>query len=174
MRRLATTALVLLLALATFAGGAEAKKRHRYLPVHCDSAFRDVIDRTGLQLQAQYNAMGFGIGSPQDVDSSGTQADGFIAGEACRYLGTRHLKGGVSTGVREGIGYMNDYLSPGEPPFPGETNSAIREYDWSWRETVSRTKKGVLFGTISGPVKCTKASYEGSESDPHYILDYPC
>jgi hypothetical protein len=174
MRRLAMTALVLLLAMATFAGGAEAKKRHRYLPVRCDSAFRAVIDKTGLQLQAQYNGMGFGIASPQDVDSSGSLADGTLTGEACRYIGTRHLKGGVSTGVREGVGFMNDYLSEGEPPFPGETNSAIREYDWTWRETVSHTKKGALVGTISGPVKCTKASYEGSQSDPHYIQEYPC
>jgi hypothetical protein len=178
----ATAALAILVALPTAgiasgAGPATAsrhKHRHKYFTVRCDDAFRNVIDQTGLQLVAQYNAMGFNIGSPQDVTAGGgSSIDGTLTGEGCRYVGTRHLKGGVSTDVREGVGFMNDYLSEGEAPFPGETNPAIREYDWKWKEIVSRTKKGVRYGTISG-INCTKASYDGGFSNPYNIQEYPC
>ncbi len=169
------TALVLLIAISALAGGAEAKKRHKYLAVRCDESFREVLDQTGLQVAARYNAMGFNIGSAQDIATGGgSSIDGVLPGEACRYVGKRRLKGGVSTGVREGKVFMSDYLSEGEPPFPGETNTAIREYDWSWKELVARTKKGVLYGTIEGSISCTKASYEGSPYDPHSIQEYPC
>jgi hypothetical protein len=118
--------------------------------------------------------MGFSIGSPQDVAAGGgTSIDGTGSGAACRYVGTRHLKGGVSTGVREGNGFVIDYLSEGQPPFPGETNPAIREYDWTWKELVSNTRKGVLHGSISG-LKCTKYSYDGGFGDPHNIQAFPC
>ena len=151
------------------------KHRHRYLPVRCeDPNYRNVIAQTGLQLVAQYNGMGFSIGSPQDVATGGgSSIDGTSPGEACRYAGTLHLKGGVSTGVREGNGFMIDYRSPGEPPFPGETNPAIREYDWKWKELVSNTRKGVLHGTISS-LNCTKASYDGGFDSPSNIQQYPC
>jgi hypothetical protein len=118
--------------------------------------------------------MGFNIGSPQDVvEGGGTSIDGSGAGEACRYVGTRHLKGGVSTGVREGNGFMIDIKSEGEPSFPGETNPAIREYDWKWKEIVSNTRKGVMHGTISS-LNCTKYSYDGSPSNPGNIQAFPC
>ena len=175
MRRLGTTVLVLLLALLTMTAGADAKKRHRYLPVRCeDPNYTKVIVQTGVQLIAQYNAMGFSIGSPQDVAAGGGQSiDGAEPGEACRYVGTRHLKGGVSTGVREGNGFMNDYRSPGDPPFPGETNPAIREYDWKWKELVSNTRKGVLHGTVSS-INCMKYSYDGNPNNPGNLQGYPC
>ena len=179
----ATAALAILVALPTAGvasdpGRARAsrhKQRHRYLPVRCeDPAYGNVIAQTGAQLVAQYNAMGFSIGSPQDVDAGGgSSIDGTTPGEACRYVGTRHLKGGVSTGVREGNGFMIDYKSDGEPPFPGETNPAIREYDWKWKEIVSNTKKGVLHGTISS-LNCTKYSYDGGFNDPRNTQAYPC
>jgi hypothetical protein len=151
------------------------KRRHRYLPVRCqDPDYFAVIDKTGKQLIAQYNAMGFAIGSPADIaEGGGHSIDGETPGEACRYAGTKHLKGGISTGVREGNGFMIDYLSPGQPPFPGETNPAIREYDWKWKELVSNTRKGVLHGTIS-MINCTKYSYEGSFSQPGDAQAYPC
>jgi hypothetical protein len=175
VRKLAATALVLLVALSTLAGGAEAKKRHRYLPVRCGTeAYTNVIAQTGMQLVAQYNAMGFSIGSPQDVAAGGgSSIDGVTPGEACRYAGTRHLKGGVSTGVREGNGFMIDYRSEGEPPFPGETNPAIREYDWKWKELLSNTKKGVLHGVVSG-INCTKYSYDGGFNNPGNVQGFPC
>ena len=176
MRRLVMTALILLLvASAALAAGAEAKKQHRYLPVRCqDPRYRAVIEQTGEQLVAQYNAMGFSIGGPQDIAAGGGRSiDGQNPGEACRYAGTRHLKGGASTGVREGNGFMVDYLSPGQAPFPGETNPAIREYDWKWKELVSNNRKGVMHGTIS-LLNCTKYSYTGSFDNPGTSQSYPC
>src|SRR5258707_15435853 len=88
----ATVALTALLAGAFGPGGATAsgpKHRHRYLPVSCeDPGYRNVIEQTGAQLAAQYNAMGFSIGSPQDVAAGGgTSIDGTGSGEACRYVG---------------------------------------------------------------------------------------
>jgi hypothetical protein len=170
--------LTALLVLASGPGQATAgghKHRHRYLPVRCeDPRYRAVIAQTGDQLVAQYNAMGFSIGSTQDVATGGgSSIDGTTPGEACRYVGTRHLKGGVSTGVREGNGFLIDYLSEGEPPFPGETNPAIREYDWKWKELVSNTKKGVMRGTVSG-ITCTKYSYDGGFSNPSNVQGFPC
>jgi hypothetical protein len=162
--------------VATGAPHATAsKKKHRYLPVKCeDPAYRTVLEQTGQQLVAQYNAMGFSIGSPADVAEGGGQSiDGQTPGEACRYAGTKRYKNGVSTGVREGNGFMIDYLSPGEAPFPGETNPAIREYDWKWKELVFHTKKGVLRGTVSS-LNCTKYTYDGGFSQPSNIQPYPC
>jgi hypothetical protein len=175
MRRLAMSALLLLVAIWAVAGGAQAKKRHSYLPVRCGTvALHNVVVQTGQQLIAQYNAKGFDIGSPQDVATGGgTSIDGVEAGEGCRYAGTRHLKGGVSTGVREANGFMNDYMSEGEPPFPGEPNPAIREYDWKWKELVSNSRKGVLHGTVSS-INCTKYTYDGGPSNPGNVQGYPC
>jgi len=165
------TVAVVLLAALTMTAGADAKSRHRYLPVRCDDNFRNVIEQTGQQLIAQYNAMGFDIGSPSDVTAQGYPADGAVPGEACGYVGTKHLKGGVSVGVREGNGFMADVRSAGEPPFPGETNPAIDEYDWKWKELVTRTKKGKLYGTIEQPIHCEKSSgsYDGGD-----LQIYPC
>lgn len=169
-----------LMLVASGPGQATARHRNRNLPVQCNLAFFGVILKTGSQLEAQYNAMGFHIGSPNDIAEGGTNTngrpiDGVGTKEACRYVGTRHFKNGVSTGVREGAGLMSDILSDGDPPFPGETNPAIREYDWSWKEIVSHNKKGVLVGTISGPVGCTKASYDGYPlSEVKNYQQYPC
>jgi len=154
---------------------ASRHKHRRFLPVRCnDPDFHAVLEKTGEQLVAQYNAMGFAIGRPADVAAGGGKSiDGQNPGEGCRYAGTKHLKGGVSTGVREGNGFMIDYLSPGQPPFPGETNPAIREYDWKWKELVSNTRKGVLRGTVSS-INCTKYAYAGSFSQPGPGVAYPC
>jgi len=154
-------ALTALLVLASVPGWATAsghKRRHRYLPVRCqDPRYHNVIEQTGAQLVAQYSAMGFNM-------------NGAEAGEACGYVGTRHLKGGVSTGVREGNGFMNAL----SPPFPGETNPAIREYDWKWKELVSNTKKGVLHGTVES-LNCTKYSYDiGGSGGMYNVQSYPC
>lgn len=179
----AIAALGALLLVASGPGQARAgghRHRSRYLPVHCNSDFFEVTLQTGSQLAAQYNAMGFDIGSPQDIAEGGTNTNGrpidrWGTTEACRYAGTRHFKTGVSTGVREGKGQMNDILSDGEPSFPGETNPAIREYDWTWKELVFHNKKGVLVGTISGPVTCTKQSYDGYPlSEVRNVKEYPC
>ena len=173
----AIVALTVLLVVASGPGLATAgghKHRNRYLPVRCeDPDYTNVIAQTGAQLVAQYNAMGFSIGSPQDVDANGSSIDGATPGGACRYVGTRHLKGGVSTGVREGNGFMIDFKSEGEPPFPGETNPAIREYDWKWKELVSNTRKGVLHGSISS-LSCTKYSYDGTYNSSYNVQAYPC
>ena len=175
IRRVAMITLVLLVAISGLAGSAEAKKRHSYLPVRCqDPRYRNVLEQTGVQLVAQYNAMGFSIGGPQDIAAGGGRSiDGENPGEGCRYVGTKHLKGGASTGVREGNGFMIDYLSPGQAPFPGETNPAIREYDWKWKELVSNTRKGVMHGTIS-LLNCTKYSYNGSFDNPGTAQGFPC
>jgi hypothetical protein len=177
----AIAALGAVLLIASGPGQATAGgHRHRYLPVHCNSDFFEVTLQTGSQLAAQYNAMGFDIGSPQDVteggaNTNGHSIDGWGTTEACRYAGTRHHKGGASTGVREGKGELDDILSDGEQPFPGETNPAIREYDWTWKELVFHNKKGVLVGTVSGPVTCTKQSYDGYPlSEVRNVREYPC
>src|SRR5262249_25623923 len=111
------------------------------------------------------------IGSPLDVDASGNHVDGAVPGEACRYVGTRHFKGGGSAGVREGNGFLEDFRSPGEPPFPGETNPAIDTYSWKWKELVSRTKKGVFYGTVEQPLHCEKSS---GSYDGRNLMIYPC
>ena len=72
-----------------------------------------------------------------------------------------------------GNGFMIDIHSEGDPPFPGETNPAIREYDWFWRETVVRTKKGALRDTVTD-FRCEKYAYDGSPGDPHNIQTFPC
>jgi hypothetical protein len=175
MGRVRMIPLLLLLALVALTGSADAKRHHRYLPVRCGTvAFHNVIEQTGQQLIAQYNGMGFDIGSPQDIDTGGgSSIDGITPGEACGYVGTRHLKGGVSTGIREGNGFMSDYKSVGEPPFPGETNPAIREYDWKWKELVSNTRKGVLHGTVES-INCTKYTYTGGPTNPGNVQGFPC
>lgn len=160
---------------AQHATASRHRQKHRYLPVRCnDPDYHAVLEQTGEQLVAQYNAMGFSIGGSADIaEGGGKSIDGQTPGEACRYAGTRHLKGGASTGVREGNGFVVDYLSPGQPPFPGETNPAIREYDWKWKELVSNTRKGVLHGKVS-MINCTKYSYAGSFSQPGDSQAYPC
>jgi hypothetical protein len=157
-----TAALVLLLGLAA-AGTASGKKKHKPLKVTCEQLYAE-IDKTGAQLQAQYNAMGFTIGTPDPAYPDYPAADGFNSGQACKKQGKR---------IRMGVGYMNDIHSEGEPPFPGETNPAIREYFWTWSETVTRTKKGRLRDEIT-TLKCEKYVYEGSPSDPSDIQTFPC
>ena len=119
--RVMSIAVVLLVGLTSAAASSAShatvsrhKHRQRYLPVRCeDPGYRNVIAQTGSQLIAQYNAMGFSIGSPQDVAAGGgTSIDGATPGEAGRYVGTQHLKGGVSTGVREGNEFDDDDPQP--------------------------------------------------------------
>jgi hypothetical protein len=61
----------------------------------------------------------------------------------------------------------------GHPPFPGETNPAVREYFWTWSETVTRTKKGKLRAAIT-ELRCEKYSYTGSPSNPQDLRTLPC
>jgi hypothetical protein len=160
LRPAAPLAAILILAAACIGGQAAAKK-HKPLKVSCEQLYAE-IDKTGAQLQAQYNGMGFTIGVPEPDGSPAV--DGFISGQACKKQGKR---------VRMGGGYMNDIHSEGEPPFPGERNPAIREYFWKWRETVTRTKKGRLRDTINS-LTCEKYSYSGSPGDPHDLQVFPC
>jgi hypothetical protein len=153
---------VLLLAFALVSGDVAAKK-HKRLKVSCEQLYAE-IDKTGAQLQAQYNAMGYTIGTPDPAFPTDPPRDGFLSGQACKKQGKR---------VRIGVGYMNDIHSEGEPPFPGETNPAIREYFWTWNQTVTRTKKGKLRNTISS-IRCEKYSYEGSPGDPQGTQTFPC
>jgi hypothetical protein len=161
MRKLLTlTALLVLLTGVVHGAGATAKK-HKPLKVSCEQLYAE-IDKTGAQLQAQYNAMGFTIGTPEPDGSPAL--DGFIHKNACQKQGKR---------IRMGGGFMNDIHSGGEPPFPGETNPSIREYFWTWSETVTRTKKGKLRSAITS-LRCEKYAYSGSPSDPHDLQTFPC
>jgi hypothetical protein len=154
--------LVVLVALAT-AGVASGHKKAKPLKVSCDQLYAE-IDKTGAQLQQQYNAMGFTIGVPDPAYPSDPPQDGVISGQGCKKLGKR---------VRQGVGYMLDIHSEGEPFFPGETDPAIREYDWYWDEIVTRTKKGALRDAIVN-FKCEKSTYDGSPANPHNVQTLPC
>jgi hypothetical protein len=159
------SALVILVALGTT--GIASGKKHKPLKVTCEQLYGE-IEKTGAQLQAKFNAMGFTIGLPEPVDPGdssflpGRTIDGFVAGQACRKQGKR---------IRQGVGYMNDINSPGEPPFPGETNPNIKEYFWTWGETVTRTKKGALRDTITS-IRCEKYASVGTDADPNVV--FPC
>ena len=72
----------------------------------------------------------------------------------------------------EMVGYMNDIHSEGEPPFPGESNPAIREYFWTWTQTVTRTKKGALRNAIA--LSCKKYIYDRSPGDPGNVQTFAC
>lgn len=154
--------VVLLLASAVLSGGVAAKKRHKPLKVSCEQLYAE-IEKTGAQLQAQYNAMGFTIGTPDPAFPDAPAQDGFTSGGACKKQGKR---------IRMGVGYMNDIHSEGEPPFPGESNPAIREYFWTWTQTVTRTKKGALRNAIA--LSCKKYIYDGSPGDPGNVQSFPC
>jgi hypothetical protein len=151
----------LVLGSALISGNAEAKKR-KPLKVSCEQLYAE-IERTGAQLQAQYNAMGFTIGVPDPLYPSDPPPDGFTAAERCRKFGKR---------VRQGVGFMNDVYLEG-PFFPGETNPAIREYFWTWTQTVTRTKKGKLRSAIVS-LRCEKYIYEGPPSQPSGTQTLPC
>ena len=153
---------VLLLASAVLSGGVAAKKRHKPLKVSCEQLYAE-IEKTGAQLQAQYNAMGFTIGTPDPAFPDAPAQDGFTSGGACKKQGKR---------IRMGVGYMNDIHSEGEPPFPGESNPAIREYFWTWTQTVTRTKKGALRNAIA--LSCKKYIYDGSPGDPGNVQTFAC
>jgi hypothetical protein len=153
-------ALVVLTALGP-AGIASGKKKK--LKVTCEQLYAE-IDKTGAQLQAKYNAMGFTIGTPDPAFPGSPPQDGFNSGQACKKQGKR---------IRQGVGYMNDIHSDGEPFFPGETNPAIREYFWTWNQTVTRTKKGKLRSAITS-IGCEKYAYEGSPSNPQGTQTFPC
>lgn len=153
-------ALVGLTVLGT-AGIASGKKKK--LKVTCEQLYAE-IDKTGAQLQAQYNAMGFTIGTPDPAFPGSPPRDGINSGQACKKQGKR---------IRQGVGYMNDIHSEGEPFFPGETNPAIREYFWTWNQTVTRTKKGKLRSAITS-IRCEKYAYEGSPSNPQGTQTFPC
>jgi hypothetical protein len=163
-RRKAMVSIAVAMAVAVVAlvGAVGASGKKKPLKVSCDQLYAEIA-KTGAQLEAQYNAMGFTIGTPDPGYPNDPPQDGFTAGGACKKQGKR---------VREGVGYMNDIHSEGEPPFPGEANPAIREYFWTWNETVTRTKKGRLRDAIA--LKCEKYIYDGSPSDPHNIQAYPC
>jgi hypothetical protein len=155
-------ALVVLVGLGT-ASLASGKKKHKPLKVSCEQLYAE-IDKTGAQLQAKYNAMGFTIGTPDPAYPDYPAQDGFTSAERCQKQGKR---------VRLGVGFMNDIHSEGEPPFPGETNPAVREYFWTWSQTVTRTKKGKLRSAITS-IKCEKYSYEGSPGNPQNTQTFPC
>jgi hypothetical protein len=175
VRRLANfmfcTALVILVGVWTT--GSAAGKKAKPLKVSCDQLYQEV-NRTGAQLEQQYNAMGFTIGLPSPLvpdpydpagpPSGGDVVDGILHSGSCQKQGKR---------VRMGAGFLNDVHSEGEPPFPGETNPAIREYNWYWTETVTRTKSGALRDVVTS-IKCDKSIYDGSPSDPHNIQTFPC
>lgn len=151
----------LLLAFALISGDVAAKK-HKPLKVSCEQLYAE-IEKTGAQLQAQYNTMGYTIGTPDPAFPTDPARDGFLSGQACKKQGKR---------IRIGVGYMNDIHSEGEPPFPGETNPAIREYFWTWTETVTRTKKGRLRDAIA--LSCEKYIYDGSPGDPQNVQTLAC
>ncbi len=157
-----SAALVTVVALGA-AGNASGKKKAKPLKVSCDQLYAE-IDKTAAQLQAQYNAIGFTIGLPDPAYPTDPPIDGSNHGGACKKQGKR---------IRQGVGFMIDIHSEGEPPFPGETNPAVREYDWTWSETVIRTKKGLLHDIVSN-FKCEKYIYDGSSGDPHNIQTFAC
>lgn len=144
-----TCSLVLLAGLGS-GGVASGKKKGKLLTVTCEQLYAEV-EKTGAQLQAQYNAMGFTV-------------DGFNPKHACQKQGTR---------VRLGGGFMNDIHHEGDPPFPGETNPAVREYFWTWSQTVTRTKKGRLRSAVTG-IACEKYIYGGNPSSPQGTVTLPC
>jgi hypothetical protein len=158
---------------AIASGAAGASKRARPLKVSCDQLYAE-IDKSAAQLEQQYNAMGFTIGlpsplvpdpfDPSEPPTGGDTVDGILHGGGCQKQGKR---------VRLGVGFMNDVHSPGEPPFPGEANPAIREYNWTWREMVTRTKSRALRDAVLD-LKCDKSTYDGSPQDPHNIQTFPC
>lgn len=160
--RISIPVLAILLLASALVSGAAAKK-HKPLKVSCEQLYAK-IDQTGAQLQAKYNAMGFTIGTPDPAYPDYPAQDGFTSAERCQKQGKR---------VRLGVGFMNDIHSEGEPPFPGETNPAIREYFWTWNQTVTRTKKGKLRSAITS-IRCEKYSYEGSPGDPMDTQTFPC
>jgi hypothetical protein len=166
VRRLGAIALATSLLIAAglgIAASASGKKKGKPLKVSCDQLYAE-IDKTGAQLQQQYNAMGFTIGTPSPAEPTLPPEDGFLHKNACQKEGKR---------VRMGGGFMNDIHSEGEPPFPGETNPAIREYFWTWSQTVRITKKRKLISTVTD-IRCEKYIYEGSPGDPHGIQSFPC
>lgn len=165
MHRSLRTSIPLLAVLvlgAGWMGGSAAAKKHKPLKVSCEQLYAE-IEKTGAQLQAQYNAMGFTIGVPDPAFPGEPAQDGFISGKGCQKQGKR---------VRMGVGYMNDIPNE-DGGFPGETNPAIREYFWTWHETVVRTKKGRLRDTITS-LSCEKYSYDGFANNPQNLQSYPC
>jgi hypothetical protein len=161
MAKLLTGLLLIgLLACLVLTGGAEAKKKHKPLKVSCEQLYAE-IDKTGAQLQAQYNAMGYSIGVPSGF---GDVIDGPGRGGACQKQGKR---------IRQGNGFMIDIHNDTDPPFPGETNPQIREYDWFWNEVVVRTKTGLLRDSVVN-FRCEKYAYDGSPGDPHNIQTFAC
>ena len=170
------TTLVTVVALgaagSAFGSGATTVSKKK-LKVSCDQLYVE-IEKTGAQFQAQYNAKGFTIGlpsplipdpsDPSEPPTGGDIADGVGHGGACQKQGKT---------IRQGNGYMIDIHSDAEPPFPGEPNPGIREYDWLWNVTVKITKKGVLRDTVTN-FRCKKYIYDGSPGDPSNIQTFPC
>jgi hypothetical protein len=163
MHKALTTAVLMLVVAYALVGTADAKKRHFLPRPTCDQLHEEVA-KTGPQLEAQYNAMGFTIGLPDPAFPGEEPIDGFLPKNACQTVGKRSRQGG---------GLMNDIHSAGEPPFPGETNPAIREYSWDWSESLTRTKKGKLRDAVTS-IRCQKFSYYGPSSDPGNIQSFPC
>lgn len=151
---------LLILVVAAMPNSASGKKKP--LKVSCEQLYAE-IEKTGARLQAQFNAKGFTIGAPDPEYPDAPPRDGFTSAERCQKQGKR---------VRQGTGFMNDVRNESDPPFPGETNPAIREYFWTWTQTVTRTKKRKLRSEIS--LRCEKYAYEGSSSNPQNTQTFPC
>jgi len=153
------TALVILMGLGT-SGVASGKKKHKPLKVSCGQLSAEIV-KTETQLQAQYNAMGYTIGVP---DEFGDTIDGIGHSQGCQKQGKR---------IRQGNGFMIDIHTSVDPPFPGETNPDIREYDWLWNEVVTVTKTGQLRDTVIN-FRCEKYTYDGGPFNPSNIQTFPC
>jgi hypothetical protein len=137
----ATSALAMAaIAVAIGGAGSAAGATPQRLKVTCDQ-MTDAIRATAATLAAQYTAQGF---TPDAVGSY----------ERCTKLGKR---------ARQGKGYIHDIRYSGDPPFPGESNPDVSEYDWTWFEVVTRTKKGKLRGVISN-LACEKVIGTGSSA----------
>ncbi|MGH2956158.1 MAG: hypothetical protein ACRDL6_04095 [Solirubrobacterales bacterium] len=150
LHRLGAIVAALIIVVGLGAGTASGKKKGKRLKVTCEQLYAQV-EKTGAQLQAQYNAMGFTV-------------DGYLGKNTCRKKGKR---------VRFGGGFMNDIQNDFDPPFPGETNPAVREYFWTWSQKVVRTKKGKLRSKVTD-IRCEKYIYEGSPSSPQGVVTLPC
>src|SRR5438876_11831446 len=102
---ISATALVVLVGLGTV--GIASGKKAKPLKVSCDQLYAE-IDKTGAQLEAQYNARGFTIGVTDPEFPGDPAIDGFTHKGACQKQGKR---------VRMDGGFMNDVHTQGAPPF---------------------------------------------------------
>ena len=146
----------------------EAGAKKKRLKVSCEQLYAE-IETTGAQLQAQYNAMGFTIGLP---DPAYPTVPPIITATYAAALDTPDSATFAVT-VRAGAAGVPSVTNDAVATTPGETNPAIREYDWFWGETVVSTKKGALRDTVTD-FRCEKYTYDGGPGDPHNIQTFPC